>query len=252
MAHFAQLNENNKVINIIVVSNDKIINPETGLEDENIGINFCKSLFDQDTNWVQTSYNSNFRGNYAGIGFSYEKEYDIFLPPKPYDSWIIDLESIGWKAPIPKPNTDEYFKKNYQWIENKQEWFSIKEYIYNKYAKNFEYSEIEEIVNEYNLIDNKITPIHGNENYFVSIEKVKNFLIAHMSFNNWNSKIAKNWAIDYENNKYNTANAVYFALKYYVNDNDKYLFKKFINSYTDYILLEDINSWLVYKRDKIV
>lgn len=252
MAHFAQLNENNKVINIIVVSNDKIINPETGLEDENIGINFCKSLFGKDTNWIQTSYNSNFRGNFAGIGFSYEKEYDIFLPPKPYDSWIIDLESIGWKAPIPKPNTDEYFKKNYQWIESKQEWFSIKEYIYNKYAKNFEYSEIEKIVNTYNLIDNKIIPIHGNENYTVSIEKVKNFLIAHMKFDNWSSKISNYWIVDYENHKYTKANTIHFSIKYCPDEKIKSATKKFMGTFNDYYLLEEINDWVIFKRDKII
>lgn len=77
MAHFAQLDEINKVIQVIVVSNDDIKN-DLGEEDEQIGIQFCKNLLGQDTSWVQTSYNNNFRGKYAAIGDLYNSELDIF------------------------------------------------------------------------------------------------------------------------------------------------------------------------------
>ncbi len=79
MAHFAQLDETNKVINVIVIAN-KDTSDENGVENEEIGIAFCKLLFGQDTRWVQTSYNANFRGVFAGINGSYDPINDIFLP----------------------------------------------------------------------------------------------------------------------------------------------------------------------------
>jgi hypothetical protein len=80
MAHFAELDENNVVLRVIVVSNDDIRNTD-GIEEEAIGVNFCKSLFGQDTRWVQTSYNGTIRGVYAGIGYTYDEVSDIFVPP---------------------------------------------------------------------------------------------------------------------------------------------------------------------------
>ena len=80
MAHFAQLDENNVVLNVIVVNNDAIQDlpfPES----EPVGVAFCQSLFGEDTNWKQTSYNGNFRGVFAGIGCTYNPESDLFVPP---------------------------------------------------------------------------------------------------------------------------------------------------------------------------
>jgi hypothetical protein len=74
MAHFAQL-KNNVVEQVIVVNNEEV-------PDEATGIAFCKSLFGEDTEWVQTSYNSNFRGRYAGAGMIYDPELDEFLLPQ--------------------------------------------------------------------------------------------------------------------------------------------------------------------------
>ncbi len=81
MAHFAQLNNNNIVTQVIVVHNNELL--IDGIENETKGINFCKFLFGEDTNWVQTSYNNNFRKNYAGIGYTYNSDLDAFIPPKP-------------------------------------------------------------------------------------------------------------------------------------------------------------------------
>lgn len=80
MAHFAQLNENKEVINIIVVANNDCLD-SNGNESESVGIAFCKSIFGDDTNWVQTSYNGNFRGRYAGLGDIYDNVNDIFYYP---------------------------------------------------------------------------------------------------------------------------------------------------------------------------
>jgi hypothetical protein len=102
MAHFAELNENNEVLRVIVVDNNDTSNSD-GEEVEQIGISFLKGLFGNDTNWKQTSYNGNFRVRYAGIGYSYDETLDAFVPPKPYDSWIINSTTADWEAPITQP-----------------------------------------------------------------------------------------------------------------------------------------------------
>ena len=80
MAHFAQLNEENKVINVIVVNNDVLLD-ENGIESEQKGIDFCKSLFGG--NWIQTSYNKNFRGEFASMDYFYNVELGVFESPYP-------------------------------------------------------------------------------------------------------------------------------------------------------------------------
>jgi hypothetical protein len=78
MAHFAKLDENNKVIEVIVVCNDDILD-ENGKESEKIGVEFCKMIQGENTNWKQTSYNGNIRGRYAGIGMYYDEIIDEFV-----------------------------------------------------------------------------------------------------------------------------------------------------------------------------
>ena len=80
MAHFAKLNESNVVTEVIVVHNNELM--DNGVESEAKGIAFCKSLFGQDTRWVQTSYNGNFRGKYAGIGYTYDSANNVFVEPQ--------------------------------------------------------------------------------------------------------------------------------------------------------------------------
>ena len=106
MAHFAQLDDNNVVTQVIVVSNDDT-SDSNGVETESIGVAFCQKLLGASTNWKQTSYNGNMRGNYAGIGYVYSTEVatlgvgstDVFMPPKPDDSWTIDTTEAKWKDP---------------------------------------------------------------------------------------------------------------------------------------------------------
>jgi hypothetical protein len=98
MAHFAELDESNIVIRVIVVNNDKLtIN---GIENEQKGIEFCQKLFGG--KWVQTSYNNNFRYNFAGIGFEYNEKYDAFIPPKPSDKCILNTNTFQWITLIEK------------------------------------------------------------------------------------------------------------------------------------------------------
>ena len=120
MAHFAQLDDNNVVINIIVVNNNELLDQD-GNEIEQKGIDFCKTLFGQDTRWVQTSYNGNFRKNYACGGGTYDPELDAFINPKPYESWVFDEDTCKWKAPIGMPQDD----KVYFWDELTISWKEI-------------------------------------------------------------------------------------------------------------------------------
>lgn len=119
MAHFAQLDENNVVIQVVVIANEELIDPATGKESEQKGIQFCKSLYkNQVTNWVQTSYNKKFRKNYAGVGFTYSQELDAFVRPRPYPSWTLDVEKADWVPPVLPPRDG----KTYYWDEEKQQW----------------------------------------------------------------------------------------------------------------------------------
>ena len=99
MAHFAQLDENNVVTQVIVVSNDDT-SDSNGVEVESIGVAFCQKLLGADTNWKQTSYNGNMRVRYAGIGYSYNAELDAFVAPQPFASWTLDSDTADWVSPL--------------------------------------------------------------------------------------------------------------------------------------------------------
>jgi hypothetical protein len=118
MAHFAKLDENNVVLEVIVVSNRDCSTPD-GTEVESIGIAFCECLFGG--TWKQTSYNGNFRKRYAGIGYTYDADLDAFIPPKPYPSWILNDETANWEAPIPMPDDG----KTYVWDEDTLSWVEV-------------------------------------------------------------------------------------------------------------------------------
>ena len=100
MAHFAQLDDNNIVTQVIVVANTDTADA-TGVEKESIGIAFCERLLGG--NWKQTSYNGNLRKNYAGFGYSFDAERDAFIPPKPFNSWVLDEDTCLWNAPVAMP-----------------------------------------------------------------------------------------------------------------------------------------------------
>ena len=99
MAHFAELDENNIVTQVIVVHNNELL--VDGVETETKGVDFLESLFGH-RSWKQTSYNGNMRHNYAGIGFTYDAERDAFIAPQPYPSWSLD-EQCQWRSPVPYP-----------------------------------------------------------------------------------------------------------------------------------------------------
>ena len=103
MAHFAQLDANSVVIEVIVINNDVVQNlpfPES----EPIGVAFCQSLYGADTAWKQTSYNANFRKNYAGIGYTYNATLDAFISPQPAPECTLDPVTCQWICPPPVVN----------------------------------------------------------------------------------------------------------------------------------------------------
>jgi hypothetical protein len=115
MAHFARLDENNVVTQVIVVHNNELLD-ENGVEQELKGLAFCQSLFGG--NWKQTSYNGSIRKNYAGVGYLYDDSRDAFIAPKPYSSWILNETTCQWDPPVPRP-TDG---KSYIWDEPTTSW----------------------------------------------------------------------------------------------------------------------------------
>lgn len=119
MAHFAQINEFNLVIQVIVIHNNELM--QDGVEQESKGIAFCRSLFGANTNWKQTSYNGRMRKNYAGIGFIFDADRDAFIPPKQFESWVLDEETCNWSAPAAYPNDG----KNYRWDEPTVSWVEV-------------------------------------------------------------------------------------------------------------------------------
>ena len=119
MAHFAQLDENNTVTQVIVIANEELL--LDGVESETKGVIFCKSLFGEDTRWVQTSYNGRIRKNYAGIGYTYDATRDAFIPPKPYESWLLNEDTCLWESPVPYPQDGN----KYSWNEELQQWENV-------------------------------------------------------------------------------------------------------------------------------
>tara|TARA_R110002126_G_scaffold137528_1_gene281966 strand:+ start:2134 stop:2520 length:387 start_codon:yes stop_codon:yes gene_type:complete len=121
MAHFAELDSNNVVIRVIVVSNvDTAI--AGGTEAENIGVAHCQKLLGG--TWVQTSYNNTFRKNYAGVGYTYDVSRDAFLMPKPYPSYVLDEATCVWAAPVSLPDDSGTGDppKMYEWDEDSVSW----------------------------------------------------------------------------------------------------------------------------------
>lgn len=116
MAHYAKLN-NNKVEQVIVVHNNELL--VNGVETESKGAQFCTNLFGGE--WIQTSYNGNMRKQFAGVGYSYDADLDIFIAPQPYPSWILDANH-DWQPPTPKPAVKG---KQYAWFEPNKQWIEL-------------------------------------------------------------------------------------------------------------------------------
>ena len=144
MATFSKIGFNNIIEQVISIHNNELL--DNGIESEAKGIQFCKSLFGQDTNWKQTSYNTQsgvhllggipFRKNHAGIGYTYDENRNAFIPPKPYNSWVLNEDTCNWNSPIafPVTNIDNRFDQLgnpqndlYNWNESTLSWDLVTE-----------------------------------------------------------------------------------------------------------------------------
>jgi hypothetical protein len=116
MAHFAKLGTGNIVEKVIVVNNNDV-------PTEQAGINFINNLYNTNDVWVQTSYNGNFRKNFAGKGFKYDSDRDVFIPPQPYTSWTLNETTYQWEAPVSRPTENDQL--GYEWNEITKTWDEI-------------------------------------------------------------------------------------------------------------------------------
>ena len=114
MAHFAKLNNDNLVVEVNVVNNE-VLDPNN---EEASGVGFLTTWSGGYTNWKQTSYNKNFRKEFAGIGYTYDADADVFVRPQPFASWTLDANH-DWQPPTPKPVGDCY------WDETELKWVTI-------------------------------------------------------------------------------------------------------------------------------
>jgi len=136
MAHFAKLGANGKVIAVLTLNNSDMLNA-SGVEDETVGQQYLELHNNWPAQmWIQTSYNTAngkhknggipFRGNYAGIGYTWDEDNNIFMPKKPYTSWVKDVATASWKSPIgdaPALTEEQKSAKSYyQWNEAGQSW----------------------------------------------------------------------------------------------------------------------------------
>lgn len=133
MANFAKIGLDNIVLDVQHIDNINSMTP-SGVENENIGCAFLTKIFGHET-WVKTSFNTRggvhvlggtpLRKNYAGIGYTYNSQLDAFVPPKPFESWLLNEDTGLWDAPVPPPDSDRI----YVWNESDQAWLPNEELI---------------------------------------------------------------------------------------------------------------------------
>ena len=133
MASFAKIGLNGKVIEVLSVNNE-VLKDADGIEREDIGIDFLTKLTGWAI-WKQTSYNTYggvhssggipLRKNYAAIGYTYDEDRDAFIPPKPFNSWVLNETTCQWQSPIPYPQDNN----KYNWNEQNQSWDLIENNI---------------------------------------------------------------------------------------------------------------------------
>jgi len=121
MAHFAEIDNDYQVTRVLKIDNLKCVDAD-GIEDEAVGVEFLRSLYGKNTNWVQTSYNGNSRQMFAGQGYIYLPEQDIFVPPSPWPSWTLNRGKGRWEPPYPEPEHDEKLEAT-RWSEDDQKWY---------------------------------------------------------------------------------------------------------------------------------
>ena len=122
MAHFAKLDNSNKVIRVDVLGN-VVITDENDVEQEQLGIDFLTNFYGGVGWYKQTSYNENFRKNFAGVDYTYDGIRDAFIAPQTYPSWTLNEDTCRWEAPIAYPDDGKF----YEWDEATTNWVEIEE-----------------------------------------------------------------------------------------------------------------------------
>jgi hypothetical protein len=128
MAHFAKLDKNNKVINVIRVGNEHMLD-ENGVEKEELGLAYIRKVtppFESEVKWVQTSFNENFRKEFASIDFTYDEVNDVFIRPQPHASWTLNPETFDWEPPVPRPDPTGEENTGWVWDESKLKWVFVR------------------------------------------------------------------------------------------------------------------------------
>ena len=121
MAYFAKLGTGN-IIEKVISINNAVITDSNGIEQEQFGVDFINRLYNTRDVWKQTSYNNNIRKNFAGIGFQYDQTRDAFIPPKPFNSWILNEDTCRWEAPVAMPTEQLEENQYYSWNESIVNW----------------------------------------------------------------------------------------------------------------------------------
>jgi len=121
MAYFAKLGTGNIVEQVISINNS-VITDSNGIEQEQLGLDFINKLYNTRDVWKQTSYNNNFRKNFAGIGYQYDQTRDAFILPKPFNSWILNEDTCRWEAPVAMPTEELEENQYYSWNESIINW----------------------------------------------------------------------------------------------------------------------------------
>jgi hypothetical protein len=121
MAYFAKLGTGN-IIEQVISINNSVITDANGVEQEQLGVDFINKMYNTRDVWKQTSYNNNFRKNFAGIGYQYDQTRDAFIAPKPFNSWTLNEDTCLWNAPVAKPKTELEENQYYSWNETTLTW----------------------------------------------------------------------------------------------------------------------------------
>ena len=180
MAHFAQLDDNNIVLQVIVVADEHEANGEQ----------WCHEF--AGGRWKQTSYNNKIRKNYAGTGYTYDESRDAFIPPKPFASWTLNEDTCQWQAPNLKPD-NQY---QYRWFESLSIWIPTNKWLFENYGLTQDASLIAPTVEKYQLEDKKFVKVIEKPEYVLQLEKANNILFVHVQVPEWTPDIKKAYLTD--------------------------------------------------------
>jgi len=180
MAHFAKLDDNNQVIQVIVVAD----------EHEQNGEQWCHEF--AGGRWKQTSRSGRIRKNFAGQGYTYDESRDAFVPPQPYPSWTLNEDTCRWQAPNPKPDS----QYQYRWSELLGQWIPTNKWLFENYGLTQDYSSIVPTVEKYGLEDKKLVKVIDKPEYVLQLEKANHILFVHVQVPEWTADVKKQYLAD--------------------------------------------------------